>query len=105
MPPALIRLDAITPGKGSLVRNGWKCLSLLLAVTLLAGPPAWAAKAKPKAKAAVTRDADADADAVTYGRRPDAIALANSLADKHGLDPAWVRASWPWPATSPAWRA
>ena len=91
MPPALIRLDAITPGKGSLVRNGWKCLSLLLAVTLLAGPPAWAAKAKPKAKAAVTRDADADADAVTYGRRPDAIALANSLADKHGLDPAWVQ--------------
>ena len=89
MPPALIRLDAITPGKGSLVRNGWKCLSLLLAVTLLAGPPAWAAKAKPKAKAAVTRDADADA--VTYGRRPDAIALANSLADKHGLDPAWVQ--------------
>ena len=35
---------------------------------------------------------DAEPDAVIYGRRADAVALAQSLAEKHGLDPAWAQA-------------
>ena len=65
---------------------------MLLAAALLAGPPAWAAKARPKAKPKAAIALDGDADAVIYGRRSDAVALANTLADRHGLDPAWVQA-------------
>ncbi len=35
---------------------------------------------------------DSDADAVIYGGRADAVALADLLAERHGLDPAWARA-------------
>ena len=35
---------------------------------------------------------DTDPDAVIYGGRADAVALAHSLAEKHGLDPAWAQA-------------
>ena len=35
---------------------------------------------------------DAAPDAVTYGRREDAVQLADLLAERHGLDPAWARA-------------
>ena len=35
---------------------------------------------------------DTDPDAVIYGGRADAVALAQSLAEKHGLDPAWAQA-------------
>ena len=35
---------------------------------------------------------DRDADAVIYGGRADAVALANTLAERHGLDAAWARA-------------
>ena len=78
-------------------KPGWRgVLLMLLATGMLASPPVWAAQAKAKAKhkakprAAVALDGDADA--VTYGRRADAVALAQTLADKHGLDPAWVQA-------------
>ena len=78
-------------------KPGWRgVLLILLATGMLASPPVWAAQAKAKAKhkakprAAVALDGDADA--VTYGRRADAVALAQTLADKHGLDPAWVQA-------------
>ena len=35
---------------------------------------------------------DQDADGVVYGQRPDAMALANTLAERHGLDAAWAQA-------------
>ncbi len=35
---------------------------------------------------------DSAPDAVTYGGRDDAVALADLLAERHGLDPAWTRA-------------
>jgi membrane-bound lytic murein transglycosylase B len=36
--------------------------------------------------------ADSAPDAVTYGGRDDAMALADQLAERHGLDAAWARA-------------
>ncbi|MBL8352056.1 MAG: lytic murein transglycosylase B [Burkholderiaceae bacterium] len=56
------------------------------------------AKAKPAGKksprttaqAKPTRS-DSDPDIVTYGRREDALALADRLAAQQGLDPAWAR--------------
>ncbi|GCL63261.1 lytic murein transglycosylase B [Pseudaquabacterium pictum] len=63
--------------------------------------PAKAAKATPAAKpskAAQRRvsspkiQSDNAPDAVTYGRRDDAMALADQLAQQHGLAPDWVRA-------------
>ncbi|MDH4390426.1 MAG: lytic murein transglycosylase B [Aquabacterium sp.] len=35
---------------------------------------------------------DSALDMVTYGGRSDAMALADELADRHALDPAWARA-------------
>ena len=91
MLPALPRAKTCARRHRPPILRGWPGLALLLAAALLAGPPAWAAKARPKAKAKAAVARDGDADAVTYGRRADAIALANALADKHGLDPAWVQ--------------
>ena len=50
-------------------------------------------KAKvPGSKAANPVRADNAPDAVTYGGREDAMALADTLAERHGLEPAWARA-------------
>ena len=35
---------------------------------------------------------DAETDLLSYGRRPDAMALADTLAQRHGLDPTWAQA-------------
>ena len=35
---------------------------------------------------------DSDPDTVTYGQREDVLALADELAERHGLAPAWARA-------------
>ena len=35
---------------------------------------------------------DEEPDTVIYGQRADAMALADLLAERHGLDPAWARA-------------
>ena len=35
---------------------------------------------------------DGAPDVVTYGQRDDAMALADALAERHGLEPAWARA-------------
>ena len=43
-----------------------------------------------KPKAAVR--SDHEPDLVSYGSRADALALADTLAERHGLDPAWTRA-------------
>ena len=51
--------------------------------------PAKPAKPSPAAKPLRNDDAP---DAVTYGRREDAVQLADLLAERHGLDPAWARA-------------
>ncbi len=67
-----------------------------------AGKPAKPAT-KPKAatarggkvsspKVAQAARADSAPDAVTYGGREDAMALADQLAERHGLAPDWVRA-------------
>jgi len=73
--------------------------------TAPASPVAAKTRSKPAAKAAAKQPprhaskkprsavrSDRDADAVTYGSRPDALALADLLAERHGLDPAWARA-------------
>ena len=94
MLPALPRPVIPIPQAAGPKRCWRAVLLMVLATAVLASPSAWAAKAKAlhksKPKAAVALDGDADA--VTYGRRADAVALALALADKHGLDPAWVRA-------------
>ncbi len=91
MLPALPCPTACLPAPGAPLRAGRRWLALLLAGALLAGAPAWAAKKHPRNKAKPAVALDGNADAVTYGRRADAIALAQVLADKHGLDPAWVQ--------------
>ena len=47
-------------------------------------------RSKPP-KTAVKRG-DPEPDLVSYGSRADVLALADSLAERHGLDPAWARA-------------
>jgi membrane-bound lytic murein transglycosylase B len=65
---------------------------LLVAVQADAARPA-KARAKAAARHAVKPVAhDSAPDAVTYGRRDDAMALADELAQRHDLDPAWTRA-------------
>ena len=94
MLPALPRPNTPLPQAAGPQRGWWAVLLMVLTTGVLASPSAWAAqakarhKAKPKAAVAL----DGDADAVIYGRRADAVALAQTLADKHGLDPAWVQA-------------
>ena len=72
------------------------------AASPLATQPSAKTSARPKAphraphnskkpKAAVKRG-DAELDLVSYGSRADALALADTLAERHGLDPAWARA-------------
>ena len=48
------------------------------------------AKPAERRKATATRADDAP-DVVTYGRRDDVMAFADELAQRHGLDAAWVR--------------
>ncbi len=43
-------------------------------------------------KLAQATQPDGAPDVVTYGQRDDAMALADRLAERHGLDPAWARA-------------
>ena len=58
-----------------------------------AGKPAKAgSKAPGKARQAKKVQPDSAPDAVIYGRREDAMALADTLAAQHGLDAAWARA-------------
>ena len=54
-------------------------------------PPA-AKKKSTKHKVAAIGD-DGVPDLVTYGRRADVMAFADALAERRGLDPAWVRAA------------
>jgi membrane-bound lytic murein transglycosylase B len=54
-------------------------------------PPA-AKKKSNKHKVATIGD-DGVPDLVTYGRRADVMAFADALAERRGLDPAWVRAA------------
>jgi membrane-bound lytic murein transglycosylase B len=51
-----------------------------------------AAKGKLSPKTGHRMQHDSAPDAVTYGGRDDAVALADLLAERHGLDPAWARA-------------
>ncbi len=59
-------------------------LPLVLALLLPAG--ANAGPARPAVRS------DNEPDLVTYGQRSDAMALAATLAERHGLDPAWAQA-------------
>ena len=54
-------------------------------------PPA-AKKKKAKHRQVPIGD-DGVADIVTYGRRADVMAFADALAERRGLDAAWVRAA------------
>ena len=49
-----------------------------------------AQRSKPPKTAA--KRGDPEPDLVSYGSRADVLALADSLAERHGLDPAWARA-------------
>ena len=53
--------------------------------------PAAKKSTRTTAQAKPTRS-DSDPDIVTYGRREDALALADRLAEQQELDPAWARA-------------
>ncbi|HEY2929475.1 lytic murein transglycosylase B [Piscinibacter sp.] len=64
------------------------CACLVLAC---ASPDAQAAKTKHKPRAVAVR-AD-DADAITYGRRDDLMRFGAELAQRRGLDAAWVQAA------------
>ncbi len=65
-----------------------------LALSLLAGSLCAALAATPKAK---TRSAEAVADGtpdiVTYGRRDDVMQFGAEIAERRGLDAAWVQAA------------
>ena len=108
MPLARSRSHPVFPSR----RAGATLAAVLLAGTGLLGPaPADAAAAqrakatgakaakagarKPAARHPRARAAAAAADAregTPYGQRADAMALADQLAERHGLDPAWARA-------------
>lgn len=71
------------------------CMAAALA--LAAGAASAAKPAKRQGKATASHAAkpvahDSAPDAVTYGQRDDAMALADELAQRHGLDAAWARA-------------
>ena len=50
------------------------------------------AQTKTGARTAKAPTAARASDGVPYGQREDAMALADLLAERHGLDPAWARA-------------
>ena len=54
-------------------------------------PPAAKQKKKPGKKKPAAIPGDDAPDIVTYGRRADVMDFADALADRRGLDPAWVR--------------
>ena len=60
--------------------------ALLLAATFLAPVPAAAQAAKDKRGTAVR-------GGIPYATRADAMAFADEVAARRGLDPAWVRAT------------
>ncbi len=65
----------------------------LLALTLSTSQLTSNAQAAPrKASPVVARD-DAAPDVVTYGRRDDVVQFGAELAERHGLDPAWVQSA------------
>ena len=59
----------------------------------VAGKAAAKHRAERAAKAAPRKPvrSDHEPDLVTYGRRDDAMQLADMLAERHGLDPDWTR--------------
>ena len=60
-----------------------------------AGQPVKTAKARGKVtspRVGQAVQADNAPDVITYGRREDAMALADQLAERHALEPAWARA-------------
>jgi membrane-bound lytic murein transglycosylase B len=72
-------------------RSRWIAVGAVASVLLIAGTDALAAKKKKPAAAAVVRPDDAP-DQVTYGRREDVMRFGAELAERRGLDPAWVQA-------------
>jgi len=85
--PALRRTRPSRRPRGSLP-TGLALAALVALGALVAAPDAAAAKRKHRAPV----KADQAADDVTYGRRADAMQLADLLAERHGLEPAWARA-------------
>ena len=65
---------------------------VLTAVAASAGKPAKRPGKAAAGHAAKAVTHDSAPDAVIYGRRDDAMALADELAERHGLDAAWARA-------------
>ncbi|MGZ5131406.1 MAG: lytic murein transglycosylase B [Caldimonas sp.] len=60
------------------------------ALAAVAATPALAARKSPKRPSAPVVD-DGAPDLVTYGQRSDVMAFADGVAERRGLDPAWVR--------------
>ncbi|MDP1792120.1 MAG: lytic murein transglycosylase B, partial [Methylibium sp.] len=61
--------------------------ALIALTTLCPTPAAEAARARKKP---VALQDDNAPEAVTYGRREDVVALAAGIAERRGLDRAWV---------------
>jgi membrane-bound lytic murein transglycosylase B len=66
-----------------------RCTFPALAALLIGST--WAPDAEAK-KPRMQVKSDAEADLVTYGQRDDVMRFATELADKRGLDAAWVKA-------------
>jgi membrane-bound lytic murein transglycosylase B len=67
------------------------CVAAALALSLANGPALAEQAVKRPARTATVDTSDSKPDVVTYGRREDAMALADELAERHGLDAAWAR--------------
>ncbi|MEK8049154.1 lytic murein transglycosylase B [Ideonella sp. DXS22W] len=72
--------------------------ALLLAAALASQAATPAKRQKPKAKAKppahathAARQAATASTGPSYAQRPDAMALAREIAERHGLDPAWTQ--------------
>jgi len=63
-----------------------------LIVCLALAPSEVAAKKKPVQRVSTARD-DSAPEEVTYGQRADVIRFGAEVAERQGLDPAWVRAA------------
>ena len=71
----------------------FRLLAAAVAIAVATPPSCAADAAKSKRHGKATTAHQRDAQAKPYGQRADAMQLAAQLAQAHGLDPAWTRAT------------
>jgi membrane-bound lytic murein transglycosylase B len=91
MPLSPIRRALVFGGGTLAALAASPALSLQKPIDVHPQPPA-AKKKRHRKKQGPVGD-DLAPDIVTYGRRPDVMAFGDALAERRGLDPAWVRAA------------